>query len=83
VGPPTESHTRTGDVARGRQLTGDSTSPVDTASYPTGPWDMASRSVSPGYEAVQGARLVKVGAFDKNGALALLAAAVQALDAPH
>ena len=73
-----------GGRAMRRQLTGDTTTPpVDTANYPVGPWDVASRSVSPGYEAVKGADLVKVGAFDKKGALALLAGAVQALAAPH
>jgi len=67
-----------------RQLTGDTTTPpADTANYPVGPWDVASRSANPGYEAVKGADLVKVGAFDKKGALALLAGAVQALGAPH
>jgi hypothetical protein len=67
-----------------RQLTGDTTTPpLDTANYPVGPWDVASRSVSPGYEAVVGAHLVKVGAFDKKGALALLAGVSQALAAPH
>ena len=67
-----------------RQLVGDTTPvPVDTADYPVGPWDVASHSTNPGYEAVKGAALVKVAAFDKKGALALLAGAAQALGAPH
>ncbi len=67
-----------------RQLIGVTTTPpVDTANYPVGPWDIAAQSVSPGYEAVKGADLVRVGAFDKKGALALLAGAAQALGAPH
>jgi len=79
-----QSASHMGARALRRQVTGDSTSPpVDTANYPLGPWDVASRSVSPGYEAVKGPYLVKVGAFDKQGALALLAGAVQALAAPH
>lgn len=73
-----------GTHAMRRQLTGDTTTPlVDTADYPVGPWDEAARAVSPGYEAVKGADLVKVGAYDKKGALALLAGVVQALEAPH
>jgi hypothetical protein len=73
-----------GAHAMRRQLTGDTTPPpVDTANYPVGPWDVASRSVSPGYEAVKGPYLVKVGGFDKPATLALLAGAVQALAAPH
>jgi hypothetical protein len=73
-----------GAHAMRRQLTGDTTTPpVDTANYPVGPWDVASRSVSPGYEAVKGPYLVKVGGFDKQSSLALLAGVVQALAAPH
>jgi hypothetical protein len=73
-----------GGRAMRRQLTGDTTTPpVDTANFPVGPWDVASRSVNPGYEAVKGADLVKVSGFDKKSALALLAGAVQALAAPH
>lgn len=72
-----------GSRALRRQITGDATTPVDTANYPLGPWDVASRSVSPGYEAVKGPYLVKVGGFDKPATLALLAGAVQALAAPH
>jgi len=67
-----------------RQLVGDTTPvPADTANYPVGPWDVASHSTGPGYEAVKGPALVKVAAFDKKGALALLAGAAQALGAPH
>ena len=67
-----------------RQLTGDTaTMASDTATFPPGPWDIAARSASPGYEAVKGGDLVKVAAFDKKGALALLAGAVQAVSALH
>lgn len=68
-----------------RQITGDTTTPpVDTANYPPGPWDEAARSASPGYEAVKGAVMVKVGAFgNKQAALALLGGAITALNSTH
>ena len=76
--------TGAGMHAMRRQIGGNSTSPVpDTAGHPAGPWDIAARSASPGYEAVKGGALVKVAAFDSAGALALLAAAVQALGPGH
>lgn len=68
-----------------RQFTGDTTTPpADTADYPPGPWDIAARSASPGYEAVAGSVMVKVAAFgDKKAALALLGGAITALSAAH
>jgi hypothetical protein len=68
-----------------RQIAGDTTSPpADTANYPLGPWDEAARSASPGYEAVKGAVMVKVGALGNKGpALALLGGAITALNAAH
>lgn len=74
-----------GTRALRRQITGDTTAlPADTASYPLGPWDEAARSASPGYEAVKGALMVKVGAFGNKGpALALLGGAITALGAVH
>ena len=76
--------TGAGMHAMRRQLTGNSTSPAsDTSGHPAGPWDIAARSPSPGYEAVKGGALIKVAAFDSAGALALLGAAVQALGPGH
>lgn len=68
-----------------RQLTGAATiSSADSADYPVGPWDEAAASPSPGYEAVKGPVMVKVGAFgNKKAALALLAGAITALNATH
>lgn len=68
-----------------RQLTGDTTMPpADTADYPSGPWDEASRSASPGYEAVKGPVMVKVAAFgDKKPVLALLGGVITALSTAH
>jgi len=76
--------TGAGMHAARRQLTGSAASPAsDTSSHPPGPWDIAARSPNPGYEAVKGGALLKVAAFDKAGALALLAGAVQALGPGH
>lgn len=76
--------TGAGMHAARRQLTGSAASPAsDTSGHPPGPWDIAASSPNPGYEAVKGGALLKVAAFDKAGALALLAGAVQALSAPH
>lgn len=56
----------------------------DTTEFPVGPWDVAAPSVSPGYEAVRGPLLVKVGAMgDRKGALGLLAQAMTAINAAN
>jgi hypothetical protein len=76
--------TGAGMHAMRRQLTANGASQAsDTSGHPAGPWDIAARSPSPGYEAVKGGALIKVAAFDSAGALALLGAAVQALGAGH
>jgi hypothetical protein len=76
--------TGAGMHAMRRQVTGSGAAPAsDTSGHPAGPWDIAARSPSPGYEAVKGGALIKVAAFDSAGALALLGAAVQALGPGH
>jgi hypothetical protein len=79
-----EFATGAGIHALRRQLTNGNASPAsDTSAHPPGPWDIAGQSPNPGYEAVKGNDLVKVASMDKQGALALLAGAIQALAATH
>lgn len=52
----------------------------DTTEHPRGPWDMIGYPASPGYEAVKGPLLFKVGEMgERQAALTLLARAVTAL----
>jgi hypothetical protein len=54
----------------------------DTTDHPPGPWDMIGEPASPGWEAVKGPVLVRVGAMgDRKAALGLLSRAVTALSA--
>lgn len=72
-----------GTRALKRISTGDTTPPAsDTTDHPGGPWDAIGHPSSPGWEAVKGPILVRVGAMgDRKAALGLLSRAVTALSA--